>query len=263
MRFHRKAKTTVTVVTLGIAAGLYIPAHAAVVTSGCADVNVSCSLAELFGIGTITVNDKKFSDFSLDFTAPGSKVLNFDEVKVSGLDDGGADPGPGLRVSSTTEFLISDLDLINFVYAFRVDVTDPLWRVKDNSLTVDATPAGYTLTSGDPTTGPRWEVNEAVNTLGLTEVLGSKQVFADGFLGTSNLSDAAVFAPQTSLLVGTNVYMEGFGTDDSAQLFAFEQRFSQTMVPLPAPLLLLVTGIASLIGFGHRRPSTTNFPALP
>lgn len=255
MKLKRTTKATMMVVSVGIAAGLNHQVYAAVVTSGCVDLS-SCSMAELFGGGTITVNEKKFSEFSLEFTAPFSAVPDFSKVKVSGLDDGNADPGPGLRVSTSSEFSISGLDVMNFGYRFKADVLDPQWAIKDNSLTVAA--ADYVMNSG----GPRWEVNETVNDTQIN-VLGSKQVFADAFLGTSSLSDAAVFAPQTSLLVGTNVYLEGFDAGDSAQLFAFEQRFSQMLVPLPAPLVLLATGIAGLFGLLRRRPSTTDFPALP
>lgn len=254
MKLNRTMKATMTLVSMSVATGLNHQVYAAVVTTGCVDLS-SCSMAELFAGGTITVNDKKFSEFSLEFTAPFSAVPDFSKVNVSGLDDGNADPGPGLRVSSSSEFLIGGLDVMNFGYRFKADVLDPQWAIKDNSLTVAT--ADYVMTSG----GPRWEVNETVNDTQLN-VLGSKQVFADAFLGTSSLSDDAIFAPQTSLLVGTNVYLEGFDTGDSAQLFAFEQRFSQVLVPLPAPLVLLSTGIAGLIGLLRRSTSAPEFPAL-
>lgn len=234
-----------------VAAVLIMPfgnAHAAgVSTVGCLSVS-SCTLSELFSGGSLTVDDKLFKDFSLGFIAPSSPVPDFTRVTVTGLSGGGLDPGPGLRVDGNGEFNIADVDRMEFGYLFTVSVLDPVMRVKDNTLAMGP----YTFTTG--TEGARIEVNEAVNDMALN-LLAQKQVFADDFLGTSFLSDSRNFAPQSEIRVGTAVYLEGFGAGDRGELSSYTQNFSQVVVPVPAALWLLLSGLAGLGIFSKRRPS--------
>lgn len=245
--FRVISKLKLAIITTVLAAA-FGNAHAVgVSTVGCVSMS-SCTLDELFNGGSLTVDDKLFKDFSLDLIAPFSVVPDFTKITVTGLSGGGLDPGPGLRVDGNGEFNIADINRMEFGYLFTVSVLDPTLRVKDNTLTMGP----YSFTTGAE--GARIEVNEAVNTMAL-DLLAQKQVYADDFLGTSSLSDSRNFAPQSEIRVGTSVYLEGFGAGDRGELSSYTQNFSQVVIPVPAALWLLMSGVAGLGIFSKRRHS--------
>ena len=55
----------------------------------------SCTLTELAAGGEIKVNDKLFRDWVA--TPDASTTVSTPVITITGLDDGGLDPGPGLR----------------------------------------------------------------------------------------------------------------------------------------------------------------------
>ena len=89
MKLMRTRSVWAVGLVVGVLSLLTATAQATVVTSGCANVDASCTMDELFNGGTITVNDKLFSGWALEasFSEP-----DFFLIEVSGLDDGGADP---------------------------------------------------------------------------------------------------------------------------------------------------------------------------
>lgn len=216
-------------------------ANAAVTTFGCRG-GTSCTMTQLFSGGTITVDDKVFDNFVLETTAPFSIIPDWTNVIVTGLDDGGLSPGPGLAIDGGGEFVATGLDEVAFEYSFDVNVTDPLLRIVDNSIEV-ASGAFDVMTEGS------WEVGEQVSAGGSD--LGSKLIFADGFFGIQDLSDTLAFAPQTSLDVVTSVFVGDFA-GETISLDGYTQRFSQVVVPVPAAVWLLVSGLGALAGFGVR-----------
>lgn len=246
--FDVTSQVKLAVVATVLATSSFGNAHAAgVSTLGCLSTSF-CTMDELFKGGSLTVDDKLFKDFSLGFDLSATP-FDFTKVTVTGLAGGGLDPGPGLRVDGNGAFKVKDLDYVDFGYLFTVDVLDPAMRVKDNTLTLGS----YTFTTIDE--GARIEVNETVNNLALDTILAQKQVFADHFLGTSKLTDNQVFAPFSTIRVGTAVTLEGFAIGDTAELTSFTQNFSQVVVPVPAALWLLASGLAGLGVFSTRRKS--------
>ena len=111
-----------------------IPSKAVVITSGCANVNASCTLTELILGGTIQTNSLVFSSFApirvLGFG--GARFPNINNVVVTGLDDGGLDPGPGLLFDLQGQWNVFGPGLIDFETSFTVtSLANP---IKDSSI---------------------------------------------------------------------------------------------------------------------------------
>ncbi len=93
-------------------------------------------LSDLFAGGTITVEDKLFSDFQPESDI-GSKLVDPTLIDVTGLVD---DPGtsvfdPGLKFTALDDALTVDLfDDIAFSFSFKVTVLDPNFKITDASL---------------------------------------------------------------------------------------------------------------------------------
>jgi PEP-CTERM motif len=188
--------------------------------------------------------------FNADQDADGDGIFNPANIDVTVLNDGGDNPGPGLKfdvfsnelsVTGDSVFAFVDLRL-----DFHVTVLDPLRRVKDNSLQLLSP---FRTESGDNGS----YIQEFVGTTpGGTDLVNFKQV--EWSWNDPNqidkLTDTAAFAPQDNVWVTKNILVWASGVNETAKLGSFTQRFSQT-VPEPGTLVLL--GIAGLAGYLNRR----------
>ncbi|MEZ5365926.1 MAG: hypothetical protein R2748_27240 [Bryobacterales bacterium] len=113
-------------------------APAAVITNGCANVNVSCTFVELLGGATIQTNDLVFGDFSpihvLGFGY--ARIPDLRNIVVYGLDDGGLDPGPGLLFDLGGQWNLGPRGLIDYETSFTVTSFGNV--IKDSSLDLGA-----------------------------------------------------------------------------------------------------------------------------
>lgn len=227
----------------GVAALLTEQAQAGVTTAGCVGAT-SCTLQELFDGGTITADGLLFESFELDGLEMFSTVPDWTRITLTGLDDGGTTPGPGLRVDGGGELAVGPLDFIEFAFGYEVKALDPLRPVTSNVVQV----AGGEHDAG---TDGRWEVDQRVRDANLA-TLGNEHVFADSFFRTQDLEVRIEVAARDSLSIGTAVYLEDF-VGGAVSLDGFTQRFSRVVVPLPASVWMLAAAIASLIAVRRRR----------
>ncbi|WP_305046052.1 PEP-CTERM sorting domain-containing protein [Geoalkalibacter sp.] len=211
------------------------------------------TLAELFNGGSITAGDKLFDNWQLlNHVASDGRELNAGNIEVTALDDGGLNPGPGLDFSvANNELSITGDGLYAFVdlmFGFRVSVLDPLRRITDNSL--ELTDGFYTWVEDVGIFNDvGFYIRETVGTSPWTSDLGIKEVefsLLDG-VSTAILDDLAAFPPRSEIWVTKNILVWAVAETDSAALFGFEQRFSQTVIPEPGTLVLLALGGVGLL----------------
>ena len=217
-------------------------AHAAVSTSGCV-LSTSCTMSELFAGGAITSDDKLFNGFALNFDVS-SVVIDYSKIIASGISSAGdldpLDPGPGLTFSDGGELSVSGNDKIDFEFSYAATVTDSLHLIKDSALTLNTYDAG--------TQGTIW-LTQDMHLLDQDPMVA----IVDPFLGLDKSSASLIFEDKNispSLFIDTSLFLTGNG--GSASLSEFEERYSQTVVPLPAAAWFFVSG-AGLIGAFMRR----------
>jgi hypothetical protein len=230
--------------------GIGKPVNATVITENCAE-STFCTLEELENGGTIRVNDKLFSnwDASVVEIASGSPSLN--EIRVSGLSDGGLDPGPGLRIEPT-----DDGELWNatgepgYPFAWRLEwsfdvlVQDITLRIKDATLELGNP-------NVDPTDIASVVANEIIKTLA-DITLSTLQATATGPTSDSDEFDAVSSVRVAASLEVNSGQPTGNVEFSNANVEYVDLRFSQTTVPEPATLALVGLGLAG-IGFSRRR----------
>jgi hypothetical protein len=213
-------------------------------------------LTDLLNGGSITAGDKLFDQWEVlyedisDFSS-----VNTDNINVTALNDGGLDPGPGLRFDILNdEFLVEGDGIyayLDFMFGFQVTVLDPGLLVKDNSLVL----TGGSLINPSSITSMFIEEKIYVDD-SLNDLLGVKDVeFSDVFgVQTTKTFDSAAFNPRKSIYVTKNIFVEAWDVGESARLESFEQRFSQiTAVPEPASLWVLTAGLV-MMGVRRKRP---------
>jgi hypothetical protein len=210
-------------------------------------------LSTLINGGSITAGDKVFDNWEVLFSdSSDARFFDTNNIDVTALNDGGLEPGPGLRydISNGLFDLTGDgvFAYLDFQFGFSVTVLDPLLRIKDNSLTL----TDFEIFT--PVDISSIFIEEFVFEDDFQTQLGSKNVEASEVFGssTSKLQDSAVFAPQSSIYVTTNILLEAIDPGERVLLSGFEQRFSQTRVDVPEPHALMFWG-AGLLLWGARR----------
>lgn len=213
-------------------------------------------LIDLINGQSITAGDKLFDQWEVLFEDLSDlSSVNTANIDVTALNDGGLNPGPGLRFDILNdEFLVEGDDIyayLDFMFGFQVTVLDPSLLIKDNSLDL----TGAELVS--PTSLASVFIEETIYTdITLNDTLGVKDVELSDVFGvvTDKAFDSAAFNPRASIYVTKNILVEAWDVGESANLLSFEQRFSQvTSVPEPASLWMLAVGLV-MIGVRRKRP---------
>ncbi|RLA04173.1 MAG: hypothetical protein DRQ54_09875 [Gammaproteobacteria bacterium] len=213
-------------------------AMAWVSTVGCSGPP-TCSLAELFAGGSIVVDTKIFADWELVSIESDGVVPDYTQILVEGLDDGGLDPGNGLRFSGNGELAISGEDVLELELGFSVTEFQSTRDI-----------VGSTLTTVSDTATGRAIVSIAEFVSGAVGAgQGDNEISNDPFFAPAEVTDSIEFpVAQKTIMVTEEILIEGRDPADSASLDVFEQRFSQ----VPEPRLGTAIAVGSLaLAFCH------------
>ncbi|NOQ13763.1 MAG: hypothetical protein GQ583_04685 [Methyloprofundus sp.] len=208
--------------------------NAAVITTGCANSNLSCSMDELFGGASFIINDKLFDNFQL-FDEFFSSPVGPDYGQVDVFFDDQIN-NPGIWFNINNQFTVFDADFLYIDFGFNVWTLDGKPKIKDSTLGISD------FNFGD--TGGLMQIDEAIfDQFG--NFLGDKHVEIDNFFGTEILEDSIDFTPQAHLFIENEIWIEGDFLGDEVELVSFHQHFSQ--IPEPCTPRLIAMGFSGLL----------------
>ncbi len=228
---------------LPFALGTATAANAAVTTTDCGG-GTSCTMTQLYGGGTITAGSLRFHSFSFVFN--NGSTVNEDVITLTGLDDGGVDPGPGFRLDSNSELSTAAGEFIGYAFSFSVTDINGASTMKDGSLL-----AGSNSVGADDV----WETEVYVPSrmpdgtweLEIRDATSSPAVLFD---------DSLAFAPSSAITSLHNITLAPLSPGSTgASLDSYTFRVS--VVPVPAAVWLLGSGLVAFGAIARRRKQTT------
>lgn len=216
------------------------PASASVLTSGCAGA-ASCTLAELYGGGSITINDVSFNGFTFNFG--NGLALDDEAITVAGVDE--TTPGVvGLTFMFDPAVAVAFDDFLEYDWNFDASINAGVREIVEAFLGIDASDS-----FGDAFVEVASELSDGAMSLLRVDEGGV-------FPSTDTVSFLTAL---TTLSFGFDIVGEAFEEDAFAEVSQF--RLLLTLkgeppvgeVPLPAAFPLMLAGLAGLGALTRRR----------
>lgn len=197
-------------------------------------------LNDLFAGGSIVVDDKLFSNWTLIDLNVTSGTVDLTQIEVGAISE---PSNHGLQFVANGQLSVADDNFIDLFFSYDVATQSGLPLIKDNSLEIEDFAFG--------TNGGVITILEDVFDAGGISV-AAKIVEIDPSFGVSEPFDSALFTPTSFLNVETNIFVFGDAQGDLVSLDVFNQKFSQVSVPEPSTAPLILLG-GTLIGFLCKR----------
>lgn len=211
--------------------------------------------------GSVRAGDKLFGDWAVSnaVSVPG-RTFDYTQIEVTALEEEGQDYG--LKFDLGNQFIVNFSDgsgngdaYVDFTFGFSVSTLDPGMRINGAALELDGALVGSSGGAGPQDAGS-FVVERIGSAQGQTNLVDAMRIeysFLDA-VETAIDDDSASFAPTSVIWVEKNIRVWADVSGESAGLFGFTQRFSQTSVPEPASLALLGIGLFGLAA-ARKRPS--------
>lgn len=221
-------------------------AEAIVITTGCGDeqsnFGTACGLDELMiNNGTITINDKRLSGFTL-VDNPTRQITLDAEMPSLRIDPIDSLLNPGITVVDTGDVLRRTGSDVPFdgSFQFLVEVVGGAPRIIDNELIVAIGAIVVDPEFGFPLASV---VEDAFSGL---DLIAQKTVFCfEEACANSTLSDRREFQAQSALAIDAQIFVGGIAPGDLAEIDSITLQFSQ--IPEPGTALLLLSALAGLL----------------
>jgi hypothetical protein len=176
------------------------------------------TLQQLFDGGSIDVGNSQLSDWEL-ISLDSTEAVNPDLSKIAIAPLASDLSNPGLQIDPNNQLSISGVNSIDMVFQFRVHALASGNAFTNHSL---ALPGIRFSGSG----GLAFVSDEVTNSA--RDDLGPALVIADEESRFTQALDTLEFAPQSSVVVVTDVFIRGLSSADEISLTSFTQSFSQS-----------------------------------
>lgn len=215
--------------------------------------DTSVLLSQLLGptpqFDGITVGDKNMSGFSYSIVLPNGDMPQANQVNVLGYKDPFGNWGLTFQGTFHDDPIGGPSDaLIRYTVAIDPAFVQQGYRITDAHLFVNGVGVGSPNSEFwvDESFAP--DASDSSETLhaGLSTFPGAQPLL---------LADSTNFiVPHTVLHVTKDIYANAAtGSGQSARATAIDQSFSQTIIPEPTSLVLLLVGLIGLIGYRRNR----------